>query len=158
MSLENKIDELTAAIKEQTAVNAGLAAAIIALRNSGAPTPEVTEPKQGPKKEAKVAETPKEEPKAEAPKEEPKAEEPKAETPKDEPKAEEVKVPALPAGERNMQYYEKHVRPKLIEVGKQSRDKLIAIGQKFGVTNCKDVPADKWDDLFAEALNALAGA
>ena len=66
MSIEQKIEDLTAAIRELTAAYAGAPRVVDANIQTGTKPPK--------------AEKPKEEPKAEKPKEEPKAEKPKEET------------------------------------------------------------------------------
>jgi hypothetical protein len=158
MSIENKIEELTAAVNLlahtiQKLVTVG------AVQASGtAKSPEAAF--KAAEAQAEVSEKPKAE-KAKA--EKPKAEKPKADkTDKellDEVLAEAETDDGLPAGERDEEYYKKHVRPHIIALGDKDRAAAIGILESFGVKKAQEVPTAKWGELvdaIKAALNPAA--
>lgn len=63
----------------------------------------------------------------------------------------------LPAGERDEEYYKKHVRPHIIALGDKDRPAAIAVLESFGVKKAPDLDPAKWGALVDAVKAALAG-
>lgn len=61
----------------------------------------------------------------------------------------------LPKGERNEEYYLKHIAPSVVSVAKRDRQVAVDIIESYGVKKGKEVPVDKWDEFFSKLQEAL---
>jgi hypothetical protein len=157
MTIEKAIEDLTAAIKEQTSVFATLAAAQLKMtpQVSGPGTPaEVVinpgdvaaaeAPKREAKREAKRETTPAPEPKQE-PKQEAKQEA------KQEPKQEAKREPEAAEVVLDESYYQANVRPTLIALAKYDITQLKKLLAEFGVEKGDQIPSAQWADAVEKA-------
>lgn len=162
MSIENKIEELTAAVTLLSTTIQKLVTVGAVQASGTAASPEAAF--KAAEAQAAVSEKPATA-KAPATTKAPKAEKAKADkTDKeliDEVLAEAEADDGLPAGERDEEYYKKHVRPHIVALGDTNRPAALEILESFGVKKAMEVPTEKWGELVTKikaALNPAAPA
>jgi len=165
MTIEKAIEDLTAAIKEQTSVFATLAAAQLKMtpQVSGPSTPVEVVINPG---DVAAAEAPKREAKREAKRETTPAAEPKQEVTRDakhvrpsetlaaekqDAKQEAMREPEAAEVVLDESYYQANVRPTLIALAKYDITQLKKLLAEFGVEKGDQIPSAQWADAVEKA-------
>lgn len=168
MSLEQQIEELNVNLKNLVVVIASLTSAAFSAPKAEVLKPEIVdETKSTPMETEKKAPAAKKEPVKEKPavkKDTPAAKkEPEPEFTDEEADAildalaevtESDSESGLPAGLRNLEYFNAHLRPLCGEILKIDGSKLKAIARKFGCERISDTKPEDWDAIYA-ALNEI---
>jgi hypothetical protein len=155
MSLENAIQELTAAIQNATLVfQHGLKPEVVVDAAGFEHVKEEPAPPAEAKKKAKPA--PKPTPVVEP---EPEPEQAFEELLEEIDESFEEPEPEfkLPAGERNRAYYDKYVQPLMLRLQEKNKPALARLVRgEYQVKNSFNIPTDQWDELVVKANKLLA--
>ena len=63
----------------------------------------------------------------------------------------------LPEGERTLEFFMLYVAPKLTELVRQDKDAAIALISSFGKERAREIPPNKWDELYTRVQLKLQG-
>lgn len=162
MSLEQTIQEHTAALREQT-VAIGLLTAAVLKVTSGATFPD-SEPQPETEKKPRASRKPAAETQASTPAESSATEPPKTDAapavaPEPQIKESLAAESGLPAGDRDKKYYDSYIFPlfkRLAEATLPDHGPLKKITAHFGVDRVSNVPPENWDEMVILGKKALA--
>lgn len=85
------------------------------------------------------------------------------EAPAPEPEAPRKPIAAIPDGERNKEFYDKHVLPEVVKLakfekkagGQEGKKTLIGLLTTFGVGKASEVPGERWEELVIKLRSKL---
>jgi hypothetical protein len=83
--------------------------------------------------------------------------------PEAEPEAPRKPIAAIPDGERNKEFYDKHVLPEVVKLakfekkagGQEGKKTLIGLLTTFGVGKASEVPGERWEELVIKLRSKL---